>query len=114
MRPKKPKASAKPYWEMNTEELARATAEFDQEFIVDTFKPLTPEQQREWRRIKRKLGRPRKGKGAKVISVSVERGLLARSDRLAKKLGITRAALIAQGLEHMLEKKTPARRRTGT
>jgi len=35
---------SKPYWEMNTQELAAATAEFDKEFIADTFHPLTPEQ----------------------------------------------------------------------
>lgn len=100
--------------EMTTEELERLTADLDEEFVVDKSRPLSPEQRRRWQAIKRKLGRPKKGEGAKVISVSVERGLLARSDRLAKKLGISRAALIAQGLEHMLETQTPTRRRTGT
>lgn len=102
MNPKKNRTAKKPYWEMNAEELARATAEFDEEFVIDESKPLSPEQRREWQRIKRKLGRPRKGAGAKVISVSVERGLLARSDRLAKKLGISRAALIERGLRGVL------------
>lgn len=102
MKAKKTKAVTKPYWEMNAEELARATAEFDQEFIADTFGPPPPEARRRWKAMKRKLGRPKKGAGAKVISVSVERGLLARSDRLAKKLGISRAALIERGLRGVL------------
>jgi len=35
-------------------------------------------------------------------SVSVERGLLTRSDALARSLGISRAALIERGLKHLL------------
>jgi len=99
MKEQKPR---KPYWEMTKEELAEATAEFDQEFIGDTFHELSPEDMAQWERAKRKLGRPVKGRGAKVIAVSVERALLARSDRYARKLGVTRSALIAQGLEAVL------------
>lgn len=84
--------------EMTTEELERLTADLDEEFVIDKSRPLTPEEREVWQQIKRK-GRPKKGNGAKVISVSIERGLLTRSDHLAKKLGITRAALIARGLE---------------
>src|SRR5258708_425071 len=92
----------KPYWEMNTEELAEATKEFDQEFIADTFKPLTPEMRKRWEMAKRKPGRPREGAGAQVIAVSVEKTLLKRSDALARKMGLTRAGLIARGLKAVL------------
>jgi hypothetical protein len=95
-------ARAKKFQEMNAEELAQATAEFDKEFIADTFGPLTPEMARRWERAKRKPGRPPMGKGAKVISVSVEKDLLARSDALARKLKIHRAQLIARGLRAVL------------
>jgi hypothetical protein len=37
-----------------------------------------------------------------VISVSVEEALLVRSDALAKKMGISRAGLIARGLRAVL------------
>lgn len=40
-----------------------------------------------------------------MISVSVERGLLARSDALARTLGISRAALIERGLRVVLAAK---------
>jgi hypothetical protein len=93
---------AKPFWEMNTEELAAATAEFDKEFIADTFRPMTAVERARWRRIKRKPGRPRNGRGVKVISVSVEKELLKQSDALAKRLGISRAQLVARGLKGML------------
>ena len=39
---------------------------------------------------------------AKVISVSVEQGLLARSDLLARTLGISRALLIERGIKAVL------------
>ncbi len=100
--------------EMTTEELERLTVDLDREFIIDKSRPLSPEQRRRWQAMKRKMGRPQRGRGAKVISLSVERGLLAKSDRLAKKLHITRAALVDQALRAMLKAKRPAGRRTGT
>ena len=81
---------------------ANDTNEFDQEFVADSFKPPSSNARAKWRKAKRKPGRPTEGKGAKVISVSVERRLLGRSDKLAKKMGITRARLIARGLRAVL------------
>jgi hypothetical protein len=96
------KKNPKPYDQMTTAELAKATAEFDREFIADTFHPLTPAQRAQWERMRRKPGRPRQGKGVQVISVSVEKDLLARSDRLARRMGLTRAGLIARSLSATL------------
>ena len=90
--------TAKPYWEMTTAEVREATKEFDEEFIGDTFGPPMAEQRAQDRRARRKRGRPRKGLGSKTISVTVEKRLLAQADRLAKKLHLPRAALIARGL----------------
>jgi hypothetical protein len=87
---------------MTTEELAEAAKEFDQEFIIDKFHPLSREARELWLRAKRKPGRPRTGKGVKVISVSVEKDLLVRSDALARRLKIHRAQLIARGLQAVL------------
>jgi hypothetical protein len=53
---------------------------------------------RAWQRAKRKPGRPRIGKGARVISVSIEQTLLERTDRLAAELGASRGQLITAGL----------------
>ena len=88
--------------EMNAKELARETTEFDQEFIADAFEELDDEARRRWNLVKR--GRPRIGQGVKVISLSLEKGLLAQGDALAKKLKITRAALITRGLKTLLAK----------
>jgi len=78
-------------------------AKFDEEMIVDQTRPLTAAEQARWERARRKAGRPQVGQGVKVICVSVERGLLTRADRLAKKLQLPRTQLIALGLEALLE-----------
>ncbi|MFO8012341.1 MAG: hypothetical protein R6X20_03445 [Phycisphaerae bacterium] len=75
---------------------------FDEEFVADTFGPMPPEARTKWRKAKRKPGRPKVGKGATVISVSIERELLARSDALADRLGVARSALIAHSLKELL------------
>ena len=101
-RSKPQKRVEKPYQEMTTAELREETREFDQEFIGDTFGPPTPEQRAQFERAKRKRGRPRHGMGAKTISVTVEAQLLAKTDRLAKKLRVPRAVLISRGLQAVL------------
>lgn len=90
-------------WSRKTaRELDHETSEFNQEFVVDTFAPMTAKDRTEWERMKKKRGRPQIGKGAKVIAVSLERGLLAQCDRLAKKKGVSRAQLISRGLKAIL------------
>ncbi len=80
-----------------------ATAEFDREFVADTFGPPTPARRAQDRRARRKRGRPRVGRGAKTISVTIEKDLLAKTDRLARRLGTSRAALVARGLRSLIE-----------
>ncbi|QOV90657.1 type II toxin-antitoxin system HicB family antitoxin [Humisphaera borealis] len=63
---------------------------------------LTASQRALHARIRRKAGRPKIGKGAERINVTVERGLLSEADRFAKKMGITRAELIAVGLRRAI------------
>ena len=94
--------AAKPATQMNTKELDQATKEFEREFVAGAFGPPGPVEPEQWRRAKRKRGRPRRGRGVKVISVSLEQGLLSRCDALAKRLGVSRAALISRGLHKML------------
>jgi hypothetical protein len=97
---------AKKYWEMTAGELAKATAEFDQEGAADTFRPMTDAEEAAWQEAtqKRPRGRPRVGKGVKVISLGIEADLLQRADALAKKRRISRAKLVAEGLEAVLAK----------
>jgi hypothetical protein len=92
----------KNFTEMTAGELEAATAEFDKEFVVDMFEEPDAEAVATMERARKKPGRPRKGKGAKVISVSVEKSLLDRCDELAKERGVSRASLISRGLRAIL------------
>jgi hypothetical protein len=97
------KQSTKRYQEMNARELAKATAAFDKELAIDRSRELTDKEKAQWRRARRKGGRPKVGNGARVICVSIEKGLLSRADRLARKLQLPRTQLIALGLEALLQ-----------
>ena len=90
------------YLKMTPAELNAEAAEFDKEMIAAKARPLTAEERAWWEKVRRRPGRPRRGRGATVISVSVERGLLTRSDVLARSLGISRALLIERGLKAVL------------
>src|SRR4051794_2934122 len=89
-------------------QLEAMAAEFDRPFSTDSFGPLTPKDQALWERVKRKRGRPRVGKGAKVISVSIEGGLLERIDRAARRLKTSRAGFMATAARSALAKVEPA------
>jgi hypothetical protein len=90
------------YARMTAAELGSETAEFDKEMVVSKSEPLTAEERAWWESVRRRPGRPRRGRGAKVISVSLEQELLAKSDAMAKHLGISRALLIERGLKAVL------------
>lgn len=88
---------------MTRSELARATGEFEREFVADSLGTMSPgARARRQRAMRKKPGRPRVGQGTKAVSVTIEKGLLKRIDSLAKKIGTTRARLIAVGLDRLL------------
>jgi hypothetical protein len=99
---KKASKVSKPYWEMSARELAAATRQFDAEGVFEKAKPLSPLMRARLARAKRKRGRPKTGLGAKVVAISIERGLLKASDALAKRRKMTRAQLVAEGLRAVL------------
>ena len=65
-------------------------------------RPLNAREKRQWRRFKAKMGRPKVGKGAKTISLTVEKNLLKLADAYAKRHGISRAKLVAQGIQAVI------------
>jgi hypothetical protein len=69
---------------------------------VARSRPLDAKERKQWRRFKAKMGRPKVGKGAKTISLTVERELLKRADTYAKRHGMSRARLVAEGLRAMI------------
>ena len=95
----------KSHTQMTAKELAAATAKFDKEFVIDESREPTQQERQQWQRAKRKRGRPKQGQGVQVISVSIEKGLLRKTDQLAKKLHTQRTRLIARGLEAILNQE---------
>jgi hypothetical protein len=97
----KKRSAVEAFLALPDEEKERQCKEFDKEFVADSFKPLTPAQRKLWERAKRR-GRPKIGAGAKVISLSVEGGLLDRTDAVAKAHGLSRAEIFARGMRAVL------------
>ena len=93
----------KPYWEMTTSELREATKEYDRPGPLKFLRPPREERERHERSM-RKVGRPRVGQGAKRVLITIERGLLADADALAKRRNTSRARLIAEGLKMVLKR----------
>lgn len=65
-------------------------------------RPLTAAQRKRWQRIRRQLNAHNPNKSVKIISVGLEPALVKRADAHAKRLGISRAQLVAQGLQAIL------------
>jgi hypothetical protein len=65
---------------------------------------MTPAQEKAWRAAVGKRRPPRQGpaKRVKIVSLGIETSLLQRADALAKKHGVSRARLVAEGLEALL------------
>lgn len=99
---KQKKVALNKYSRMTAKQLALETAEFDKEMAISKSRPLTAQERAWWNSVRRAPGRPPRGRGVKVVSVSVEQGLLARFDALAKQLGISRALLVERGLRAVL------------
>jgi hypothetical protein len=86
------------------DEKERIWESFNREVPLSETRPLNAAERKLWAKARRKMGRPVVGRGSKVISLSVERGLLDRADALAKRKHVTRAALVAAGLRAVLAK----------
>ena len=65
-------------------------------------RPLNAAERKLWRRFKRKAGRPRVGKGVKIVSVGLEKDLLKQADALAKHRGLNRSALVTEALKALI------------
>ena len=79
-------------------------APFEKGIDPKDWRPLTLAQRRQWARIKRKAGRPKVGKGAKIVPVSIERGLLKQVDSFARRHKLKRSQMVAQGLRLVMKR----------
>ncbi len=67
----------------------------------DKGEPLTPAQRRLHQKARRR-GRPRRGRGSRIVSVSVETDLLREAERVARARGISRSELFSRGLRAVI------------
>jgi hypothetical protein len=72
---------------------AKELAEFDREFVIDTFRPLSKANRLRWERMRR----------GETVDVPIDARLLKKVDTLAKKNRISRKGLIERGIKAMLE-----------
>jgi hypothetical protein len=86
---------------MTTDELAEATKAFDEPYVIDQSKPLSPARRAVWERLSQKQ-KPTAVHERKRVSVSIEKHLLDRVTALAKERGISRSKLVATALEEAL------------
>jgi hypothetical protein len=93
----RPQKRRKDYWEMTTAELREATKEFETGDGGPALKPSPQELAQLERARQKKPGRPRVGKGARRVSVSIEGQRLKHIDEQARRLGISRSEFIARG-----------------
>ena len=98
----KHKKHTKPYWEMTTAELREATKQFDEEFVGDKARPLSPKMKALWERAKAKGEPAANGQTDQTIAVRLDKSLLKRCTALAKKKRLSRDALIERGLRVLL------------
>jgi hypothetical protein len=85
-------------------EKERINQEIENETLEESLaksRPVNARERRKWQRFKA-LGRPKIGKGAKTISLTVEESLLDQADAYAKRHGISRAKLVAEGLRAVI------------
>jgi hypothetical protein len=54
--------------------------------------------------VARGVGRPMVGKGAKIVPVSIERGLLKEVDSFARRHKLKRSQMVAEGLRLVMKK----------
>src|SRR5438270_9101521 len=65
-------------------------------------RPLNARERAQWRRFKKKAGRPKIGAGTINVSVSLEKTLLRQADRFARQHGMSRSQLVAQGVKAVI------------
>jgi hypothetical protein len=91
------------YDALTDEERKEVAAYYNSGEAAKAAKPLAAPQQKLWDRLKQKPVVINIRGNVQAVSVLVENDLLARADRRAAKMGISRAEFFAKGLEKLLD-----------
>jgi hypothetical protein len=98
------KRKARRYQDMTAAELAEATKEYDLPGTINRTRPMSPAERAEERKARHAGGRPPVGRGSERINITIERGLLAQADAMARRQKIGRSELIARSLQLLVRK----------
>jgi hypothetical protein len=92
------------YGKMTRARLDALVADLDRPIPLLETRALTAAERRQWQRAKRRPGRPRRGLGVRVISLSVEQSLLEQVDAAVQETGLSRAAIFEACARATLER----------
>lgn len=92
----------KPYSKMSAKELAGSTKEFDKPLPPGVARPMNSRERAHWRKATAKRGRPKVGKGAVSVLMSMERGLLDDLDAYAKVAKVGRSKIVADAVKNYI------------
>jgi hypothetical protein len=86
---------------------------YDAKDVRSGTRPMTPAERAQWDQVqtslktKRRLrGRPRVGKGAEVVAVSIEKALLDRADAYGRQHGLGRSEVFVLGIKAVVRDAT--------
>ncbi len=102
MRERKKPSPYQEFASLSNAEKEAVYRKLDDPDVARTAKSLSPKMRTLWNRAKRKGGRPRIGRGAKRVLLSIERGLLDEADALARRQNMSRSELFSRGVKAML------------
>jgi hypothetical protein len=81
-------------------------ARFDSgEVPLSQSRPLNASDRKLWKQIKRGLGRPKIGRGAAIVPISIERGLLDEVDAFARAHRLKRSQMVVEGLRLVMRRR---------
>ncbi|HET6251478.1 MAG TPA: hypothetical protein VFE47_27585 [Tepidisphaeraceae bacterium] len=96
--------TAKAFERLSAQEKEDVYNYFDREIPASELRDPTSAQAAVLARHRKKMGRPQIGQGAKVVAVTLEKGLLQRVDEWAKKHEMKRSEVITRGLNLVIGK----------
>jgi hypothetical protein len=89
---------AKSFFELTDEEKREATKEFEQEFISDTFRELTPQERAHWEQIQKRLKLTHPNLSYRSVKTRLPTYLIKELDALAKERKVSRSKMISLAL----------------
>jgi hypothetical protein len=93
----------KPFLSLSASKREQVVRAFDAGVSFDETRPLSEKGKLLWNRAKR--GRPKIGKGAQRVLITIEGGLLQDTDRAARRSGKNRSQFIADALHTALRRR---------